>query len=147
MVALIGDVVLVSRPCWHHVTREGDSALPNHLALRQIQPRCNLGTRSDIPCHPPKRPTAVVAGTSMRGLASPTFRENLAGASYSKHALFTTATNLHCTLTSYLAFERGSDNHFFIRCTILSARHVDMYEYKVGGVSFVPSPYNLIIYS
>ena len=30
VVALVGDVVLVSRPCWLHITREGPSALGHY---------------------------------------------------------------------------------------------------------------------
>ena len=36
MVALVGDVVLASRPCWHHVTREGSFGQAATLALRLI---------------------------------------------------------------------------------------------------------------
>ena len=124
----------------YNVTREGGPAVPGHLALRQSQPRSVLCTRSGCLRHSPKQPTAFVAWTPQRWLTSPTFRENLAGVSYSKHALFTTATILHCTLTRHLAFERGSNNHFFIRCTILSIRHVNIYEHKMGGFLLSLSP-------
>ena len=35
VVALVGDVVLVSRPCWLHITREGLLGWAATLVLRQ----------------------------------------------------------------------------------------------------------------
>ena len=35
VVALVGDVVLVSRPCWLHITREGLLSWAATLVLRQ----------------------------------------------------------------------------------------------------------------
>ena len=137
VVALVGDVVLVSRPCWLHVTREGGLAVPVYLALRQFQSRSVLCTRSDYPRHSPKRLTAVVEQTPRRWLASPTFREYLVEASYSEHALFTTARFLHCNLTGYLAFSGAS--------TIISLSGgqsclCDMSTYTSTGRGFLLSP-------